>query len=207
MTRFVVASPVVADKLRANGYAIAGTKDSDAVRNETFIAYEETQHASAGHVKPRKLRWNVRGWNEHGEHSFGWYGSAEAAIAGAVKTEEEIATFREQFVPHKSLKQSKDTLPEMANPIKESPMYPKGDLRRMLMVLGAIREGGGATLVQIVARTGLDNKTVSDLIVKAQEQAGVQVAKTGAKYTIENMGPVIKPSGCKLALTGAFNAL
>ena len=32
------------------------------------------------------------------------------------------------------------------------PKYPKGDLRRMLMVLGAIHEAGGATLVQIVAR-------------------------------------------------------
>lgn len=91
--------------------------------------------------------------------------------------------------------------------MQEQPKYPKGDLRRMLMVLGAIHEAGGATLVQIVARTGLDNKTVSDLIVKAQEQAGVQVTKTGAKYSIESMGPVIKTSGCKLALTGALNAL
>ena len=57
----------------------------------------------------------------------------------------------------------------------DAPQYPKGDLRRMLVVLGAIQEAEGATLVQIVARTGLDKKTVSDLIVKAQEQASVQV--------------------------------
>lgn len=89
---------------------------------------------------------------------------------------------------------------------KELP-YPKGDLRRMLMVLGAIQEAGGATLVQLVKRTGLDKKTVSDLIVKAQEQAGVHVLKEGSKYSIESLGPVFKASGCKLALHGAFNAL
>lgn len=91
--------------------------------------------------------------------------------------------------------------------MQDHPKYPKGDLRRMLMVLGAIQEAGGATLVQIVARTGLDKKTVSDLILKAQEQAGVSVVKTGSKYSIENFGPVLKIIGCKLALTGALNAL
>jgi hypothetical protein len=75
------------------------------------------------------------------------------------------------------------------------------------MVLGAILEADGATLVQIAARTGLDNKTVSDLIVKAQDQAGVQIAKAGARYTITDLGPVFKVSGLKLALKSAFNAL
>lgn len=90
---------------------------------------------------------------------------------------------------------------------KEIPVYPKGDLRRMLMVLGAIEEGNGATLVQIAARTGLDNKTVSDLIGKAAEQASVGIQKTGAKYRIANLGPVFKKVGVNLALTGALNAL
>jgi hypothetical protein len=89
----------------------------------------------------------------------------------------------------------------------DAPQYPKGDLRRMLVVLGAIQEAEGATLVQIVARTGLDKKTVSDLIVKAQEQASVRVTKVGAKYSIEELGPVLKGGGCKKALTGALNAL
>ena len=95
----------------------------------------------------------------------------------------------------------------MASKATTAPKYPKGDLRRMLVVLGAIHEGDGATLVQIVARTGLDNKTVSDLITKAQEQAVVQIVKAEAKYTITDLGPVFKVAGCKLALTGALNAL
>ena len=88
-----------------------------------------------------------------------------------------------------------------------TPAYPKGDLRRMLAVLGAIQEAREATILQVVTRTGLDKKTVSDLIAKAQEQAGVQITKSGPKYTIVDLGPVFKIAGCKLALTGALNAL
>jgi len=91
--------------------------------------------------------------------------------------------------------------------MQDQPNYPKGDLRRMLMVLGAIQEAGEASLVQLAARTWLDKKTVSDLIGKAQEQAGVIVTKAGAKYSIEDLGPVFKAVGCKKALTGALNAL
>ena len=86
-----------------------------------------------------------------------------------------------------------------------APAYPKGDLRRTLIVLGAIHEARGSTILKIVTRTGLDKKTVSDLIIKAQEQAGVQITKTGPKYTIVDFGPVFKMNGCKLALKGALN--
>lgn len=87
-----------------------------------------------------------------------------------------------------------------------APKYAKADLRRMLMVLGAIQEGGGATLVQIAVRSGLDKKTVSDLIAKAREQALVAISKTGSVYCIESWGPVFKSDGAKKALHGALNA-
>jgi len=90
---------------------------------------------------------------------------------------------------------------------QEIPTYPKGDLRRMLMVLGALVEAKSATIVQIAARTGLDKKTVSDLIGKAVTQASVEIEKTGAKYRIMNLGPVFKKTGVNLSLTGALNAL
>lgn len=86
-----------------------------------------------------------------------------------------------------------------------APPYPKGDLRRMLAVLGAI-EAGHSTLVQIVAATSLDKKTVTSLIAQAGEQARVAISKTGAAYCIEAWGPVIKKEGAKKALTGALNA-
>ena len=85
------------------------------------------------------------------------------------------------------------------------PQYPKGDLRRMLAVLGAI-DSGHCTLVQIVALTGLDKKSVTSLIAQAGEQARVVISKAGATYTIDSWGPVLKEEGSKKALTGALNA-
>lgn len=88
----------------------------------------------------------------------------------------------------------------------EQTSYPKGDLRRMLHVLGAIDAMPDATLVKIVARTGLDKKTVSNLIQHAVEQAHVCIAKEGPVYAITDWGPVLKKAGAKMALTGALNA-
>lgn len=85
------------------------------------------------------------------------------------------------------------------------PQYPKGDLRRMLAVLGAI-ESGQSTLVQIAAATGLDKKTITALIAQAVEQAHVFICKSGASYSIEAWGPVLKKEGAKMALSGALNA-
>ena len=90
----------------------------------------------------------------------------------------------------------------MAEPVK----YPKGDLRRMLAVLGAIEEVRDATLVKIAARTGIDKKTVTTLIAQAGEQAHVLIDKNGPVYVIADWGPVFKKGGAKMALTGAFNA-
>ena len=93
----------------------------------------------------------------------------------------------------------------MTKPISDAPQYPKGDLRRMLAVLGAI-EAGYCTLVQIVVATGLDKKTITSLIVQASEQASVNISKIGAKYSIDAWGPVLKKEGAKKALSGALNA-
>jgi hypothetical protein len=84
----------------------------------------------------------------------------------------------------------------------EVAQYPKRDLRRMLAVLAAIDSMNPATLVKISILTGLDKKTVTTLIARAQEQAGVVVAKTDAVYSITDWGPLLKRSGCRLALAG-----
>jgi hypothetical protein len=82
--------------------------------------------------------------------------------------------------------------------------YPKGDLRRLLAVLGAIEETEQATLVKVVARTGLDKKTVTHLVAQAREQANVEIGKVGPVYTVEDWGPVIQPEAGRLALQGAL---
>lgn len=87
-----------------------------------------------------------------------------------------------------------------------APSYPKGDLRRMLVVLAAIDELDVATLVRIADLTGLDKKTVIHLIDQARTQAGVVVGKNKAVYSITEWGPVIKREGARNYLLGALNA-
>jgi len=81
--------------------------------------------------------------------------------------------------------------------------YPKGDLRRMLAVLAGIDLlGDQATLVNLARFTGLDKKTVGQLVAKAIEQAGVAVFKDGPRYWIEDWGPVVKRQGARQVLQG-----
>jgi 2-hydroxychromene-2-carboxylate isomerase len=94
----------------------------------------------------------------------------------------------------------------MDQQLKQAPPYPKGDLRRMLVVLGAIDELRPATLVRIAERTGLDKKTIINLIDQARIQAGVKVDKDKAVYSITEWGPVIKREGALDYLRGALNA-
>ena len=85
-------------------------------------------------------------------------------------------------------------------------MYPKGDLRRMLVVVAAVASIPSATLVKIATRTGLDKKTVTRLISQAIEQACVGIEKNGPVYSLTDWGPVLKERGAIMALTGALNA-
>ena len=86
------------------------------------------------------------------------------------------------------------------------PQYPKGDLRRMLCVLAAIDTIADATLLKLVARTGIDKKTVNMLVQQAVEQAGVRIEKDVTVYRLVDWGPVIRKDGARLALIGALNA-
>lgn len=94
----------------------------------------------------------------------------------------------------------------IGNEMDVAPQYPKGDLRRMLSVLGAIDELDVATLVRIAERTGLDKKTIINLIDQARIQAGVEIEKNGAVYSIKQWGPIIKQEGALMGLRGALNA-
>lgn len=74
----------------------------------------------------------------------------------------------------------------------------------MLVVLAAIDSLAPATLVKLAERTGIDKKTVTNLIEQAREQAGVVIVKSGAQYSIEEWGPIIKKTGAKNVLNGGI---
>ncbi len=85
-------------------------------------------------------------------------------------------------------------------------LYPKGDLRRTLMVLAAVEAEPGITITRIATQTGLARKTVQDLIEQAVEQAAVVIVKRGSGYSLSGWGPVFKAAGARLVLQCALNA-
>lgn len=82
--------------------------------------------------------------------------------------------------------------------------YPKGDLRRMLQVLGVLGEGSPVTVLQIAERTGLDRKTIATLLQQAWAQAEVKIEKEGSCYRLIEWGPVFRAEGARLALQGGL---
>lgn len=73
--------------------------------------------------------------------------------------------------------------------------YAKGDLRRMLVVLGVVAKDNNATIVSIAKATGLDKRTVTHLIRQAQEQAGVTIEKSGPVYRLVEWGHMLNKQG------------
>lgn len=80
--------------------------------------------------------------------------------------------------------------------------YKRGDFRRILVVLVAIEDLKEPTLSNICERTGLDNQTVRTQLRRAQGQFGVKIGRDGVHYVIDCIGPVIRMTGARKALTG-----
>jgi hypothetical protein len=67
-------------------------------------------------------------------------------------------------------------------------MYPKGDLNRIWLVLGAIDALERATLLNITIGTGMPKSSVNDVLKRllSGQVAGVCIKKEGAVYSIES---------------------
>lgn len=80
--------------------------------------------------------------------------------------------------------------------------YPKGDLRRLLAVLGAIDQLAYPTLSNISTALGFGptgGHTVRRLMEQASEQAGVKISRAGFTYRIDDWGPALARDGALLA--------
>ena len=82
------------------------------------------------------------------------------------------------------------------------PQHKKGDVRRWLVLLAAIDTLETPTLVQLSKYTGHNKGTIPADIEKIKEQLSVVITKTGAKYRIDDWGPVLKKGGVKKHLKG-----
>ncbi len=78
--------------------------------------------------------------------------------------------------------------------------YPKGDIRRTLLVLAAIDGRDGQTVSAVEEITGVNKGQVPAIIDKAREQFGMRIDKVGPRYVIRSWGDVLKQHGVKKLL-------
>lgn len=70
------------------------------------------------------------------------------------------------------------------------PTFPKGDVRRLLVLALAIAELPRPTLTSLSSATGQHKQCVKDDAEKLGLQLGIQVEKTGPVYSIASWGPL-----------------
>lgn len=80
--------------------------------------------------------------------------------------------------------------------------YPKGDARRLFVILAAIDSLERPTLTTLVACTGHNKGTIPGDIDKLREQFGVDIVKDGAVYGVKSWGDLLKKNGVKKLLRG-----
>ncbi|MFM0265491.1 hypothetical protein [Paraburkholderia sediminicola] len=82
------------------------------------------------------------------------------------------------------------------------PQYPKGDARRLFVVLAAIGHLERATLVTLAQYTGHNKGTINADVERLREQYGVDIKKDGATYSVRSWGAILKKGGVKEHLRG-----
>lgn len=82
------------------------------------------------------------------------------------------------------------------------PQYPKGDARRLFVVLAAIEHLERPTITTIAAYTGHNKGTIDADVERLREQFGVEIEREGAVFVVRSWGDVLKKSGVKKHLHG-----
>lgn len=82
------------------------------------------------------------------------------------------------------------------------PQYPKGDARRLFVVLAAIEYLERPTITTIAAFTGHNKGTIDADVAKLREQYGVEIKREGAVFAVRSWGDVLKRAGVKKHLQG-----
>lgn len=70
--------------------------------------------------------------------------------------------------------------------------YPKGDVRRLLVLAAAVDALERPTITSLAKYTGHNKGTISKDINKLNEQLGVIITKTDSVYEIQSWGDLLK---------------
>ena len=80
--------------------------------------------------------------------------------------------------------------------------YPKGDARRLFVVLAAIDCLERPTITSIAAYTGHNKGTIDADVEKLRDQYGVDIQRDGPVFVLRSWGDVLKKAGVKKFLHG-----
>jgi len=82
------------------------------------------------------------------------------------------------------------------------PQYPKGDARRLFVLLAAIDYLERPTLTSLAEYTGHNKGTIDADVAKLREQFGVDIERDGPVFSIRSWGDLLKKAGVKSHLQG-----
>ncbi|MCD5327873.1 hypothetical protein ACFFU8_09435 [Chromobacterium piscinae] len=82
------------------------------------------------------------------------------------------------------------------------PQYPKGDARRLFVLLAAIDKLPRPTLTTLSAFTGHNKGTIDADVAKLAEQYGVEIGRDGPVFVLRSWGDVLKQQGVRKSLKG-----
>lgn len=86
------------------------------------------------------------------------------------------------------------------------PQYPKGDARRLFVVLAAIEQLERPTITTVAAYTGHNKGTIDADVAKLREQYGLEIERKGAVFVVRSWGEVLKKNAVKRYLCGGDRA-
>lgn len=85
--------------------------------------------------------------------------------------------------------------------------YPKGDVRRLFVLLASIDKLERPTLTSLAEFTGHSKGNIDHDVQKICEQLCVKIVKDGPVYSIVDWGDIVKKTGVKRALKEEVTAI
>jgi hypothetical protein len=86
--------------------------------------------------------------------------------------------------------------------LKAPPPFPKGDVRRLFVLLAAIDSLDRPTLTTLATFTGHNKGTIDADVGRLVEQFAVRIDREGPVFRLLDWGPYLKKSPIKKLLTG-----
>ncbi|HEY0820825.1 MAG TPA: hypothetical protein VGD46_18700 [Rhizobacter sp.] len=130
-------------------------------------------------------------------------GDAPAAAHRPASPDQPPASQRAAKVGAKPVAKSITKPAAKGTPRQTAGRYPKGDARRLMVLLAAIEALPRATITTLAEYTEHNKGTIAADIDKLREQFGVAIAFEAPVYRLDDWGPLLRPDGVRQFLPEA----